>query len=60
MASSTDPGYTKAFPIKSNPVEEKEKGKEGDRVKEECWDPFTSSDWDNQKPTSEAILRIKR
>ena len=24
------------------------------------WDPLTSSDWDNQKPNSEAIVRIKR
>ena len=24
------------------------------------WDPMTSSDWDNEKHTPEAIIRIKR
>ena len=24
------------------------------------WDPFSSSDWDNEKHTREALVRIKR
>ena len=24
------------------------------------WDPFSSSDWDNEKHTREALIRIKR
>ena len=29
-------------------------------IKDILWDPFFPSDWDQQKPSSEAIVRIKR
>lgn len=51
-----------AFPIKFKAVEDEEKEKEMEvlKIQDVKWDPFSSTDWDNQKPSSEAIVRIKR
>lgn len=48
-----------SFPQKFAPVDDEEKQKKAS-IQDIPWDPFTSSDWDKQKPTSEAIVRIKR
>lgn len=29
-------------------------------LKKKVWDPFSSPDWDNEKHTKEALIRIKR
>ncbi len=39
---------------------EEDSSKEVSGKEKVAWDPFVSSDWDNQKPSSEAIVRIKR
>ena len=60
MSIMASPGG--AFPIKFKAVEDEEKEKEMEvlKIQDVKWDPFSSTDWDNQKPSSEAIVRIKR
>ncbi len=41
-------------------VDEEDSSKEVSGKEKVAWDPFVSLDWDNQKPSSEAIVRIKR
>ena len=48
-----------AFPMKFKAVDDDHKDEEIG-VHNIVWDPFLSTDWNSQKPTSEAIVRIKR
>ena len=48
-----------SFPLKFAPVDDEDK-QQKPGVHDAPWDPFTSTDWDKQRPTSEAIVRIKR
>ena len=50
-----------AFPIKFEfkGIDEDQKDEEVS-IQDIVWDPMLSTDWNNQRPTSEAIVRIKR